>query len=57
MMKTMRKVAIVVVLLMTSCHCAENPKIGPLAAQARMTATAPKKAQNVPVATATRSAN
>src|SRR5262245_29662512 len=53
----MRKVTMVVPVLMTSCQVSEKPKIGPVTAQATITATAIMKAQGEPTAPAVTWAN
>jgi hypothetical protein len=48
--KTIRKVAMVVPVLITSCHVSENPKSGPVTAHTTMTRKAMPKAIGLPVA-------
>jgi hypothetical protein len=48
MMKTMRKVTMVVPVLMTSCQVSEKWKTGPVTAQTRMIRVAPAKAHVEP---------
>src|SRR6185436_8266197 len=53
MMNTIRKVIIVVLVLITSCHVSENPNNGPLTAHPTINSNATRNDQGDPIARAT----